>query len=231
MSSTIEIAIEELHKGFALLNDHMFQSSLPLPAILIQNQGTRTRNILGWCTIDKIWADKEKTIQLFEINITAEYLNRNVTDIMATMLHEMVHLYCSVQKIQDTSRSGSYHNKRYKEQAERFGLEVTFDKKIGWAYTTLKPDTQALIESFHLNEAAFKIKRYTWGQMEEEDGEGEEEPKRKSPKRFWRCPTENCLNHKLTIKAKVRTTLDVICGKCNQRFVLVEENVDEDEDI
>lgn len=226
--STIERAIEELHKGFRALNKQIFDSTLPEPAILVQNQGNRTRNILGWCTLDKIWADVEKTIQKYEINITAEYLNRPVTEIMETMLHEMVHLYCQVNSIKDTSRNGSYHNKRFKAEAERVGLKVEKVPNIGWASTSPKPETIELIERLQLDPAAFKIRRFTWGEVGD-DADQDETPRNKPTKRFWRCPTQECENHKIEIKAKKKKPLDVICGKCREKFVYVEIEPEEDD--
>lgn len=214
--STIELAIEELHKAFRLLNERIFHNELPLPAILVQNQGTRTRNILGWCTLEKIWADEQKTIEMYEINITAEFLNRPVVDIMETLLHEMVHLYCRVHNIKDTSRKGAYHNKRFKAQAELAGLNVTFDKSIGWAYTSLKPETKEMIESLDLNPEAFKIKRHTWKDEEDEGqdpGDKDEHPKSKNAN-IWHCPSCN-----MEIKARKNKELNIICGKCMQKFV------------
>jgi hypothetical protein len=224
--STIERAVEELHKGFRLLNDKIFSGTLPEPAILIQNQGHRTRNILGWCTQQKIWMDKEQTIRKYEINITAEYLDRDVTEIMETMLHEMVHLYCQVNDIKDTSRSGTYHNKRFRDEAERHGLTVEFDKQIGWAYTNLKPETKKTIESFNLDREAFKIKRYTWGVNDNGDSQDnkDDRPRRKRSKNVWECP--DC---KERIKAKKK--INIICGKCMKHFVQVKEDDEEKDDV
>ncbi|PLT43534.1 hypothetical protein B8V81_5074 [Paenibacillus pasadenensis] len=226
--STIDLAIDELHKGFKALNNRIFGGQLPLPAILVQNQGNRTRNILGWCTVDKIWVDDAKTIQRYEINITAEFLNRPLPEIMETLLHEMVHLYCNVNDIKDTSRKGGYHNKRFKAEAERVGLTVTFDKSIGWAYTALKPETEELILGLGLNPDAFKIRRKTWG--DDEDGEEGDGKRKKGVQKVWRCPTEGCENHTSVIKAKRGKALDVICGKCMQKFVYVEIDPEEEED-
>lgn len=221
--STIEEAVEELHKGFRLLNQKIFAAALPEPAILVQNQGNRTRNILGWCTSEEIWSDQEQQIKKFEINLTAEYLDRPVIELMETMLHEMVHLYCSVKGIKDTSRGGSYHNKRYKEQAERFGLTVQFNKKCGWNETALKPESQAIIESLNLNPEAFKIKRYTWGGLGQEEDEGEEKEPRNKLRNVWECP--KC---KLALKSKKE--INIICGKCMQKFVRAEETKDAGEE-
>ena len=35
-------------------------------------------------------------------------------------------------KVQDTSRSGMYHNKKFKEVAEKHGLTVEKDSKYGY---------------------------------------------------------------------------------------------------
>lgn len=224
-TNTIEVAIEELHKGFRLLNDRIFNSQLPLPAILVQNQGTRTRNILGWCTVDKIWADDNQTIQMYELNITAEFLNRPLSEIMCTMLHEMVHLYCNVANIKDTSRKGGYHNKRFKTEAEKAGMAVTFNKSNGWAVTTLLPQTQAMIESLDLNQEAFKIKRYTWGEVATDGEDPEEKPKKKPPQNIWHCP--GC---GIEIKPKKKVKLNIICGKCMKPFVEKPDESDDDEE-
>lgn len=57
-----------------------------------------------------------------EINIGAESLQRTVPEIIATLRHEMVHYYCCVNNIKDTSRNGAYHNERFKTECEKRGL-------------------------------------------------------------------------------------------------------------
>lgn len=217
--SEIERAIRELHEGFRLINQTFFKGALPEPAILIQNQGNRTRNILGWCTLNKIWTNREKTIQQYEINITAEYLNRPMLEVMETMLHEMVHLYCSVNNIKDTSRKGSYHNKRFKAAAEEHGLEVEFDKSIGWARTSLSSKAERLFNDIGLNREPILIKRDTWGI---EDPNAEEDPDEESPKpkkkqsNIWYCP--GC---ETAVKSKKEVKL--ICGNCMKPLILYED--------
>lgn len=74
----IKLAVTELHKGFRYLNRDFFPGEeLETPAIVVQNQGRR-RNVLGWCTSDPVWTDQNNKIKLWEINITAEYLNRRL---------------------------------------------------------------------------------------------------------------------------------------------------------
>lgn len=50
--------------------------------------------------------------------------------------------------MQDTSRSGNYHNKLYKKIAEAHGLKVECEKTIGWSVTSLTDETAAIIAEF-----------------------------------------------------------------------------------
>ncbi len=47
----------------------------------------------------------------------------------------------SVRGIQDTSRQGRWHNKRFAVLAGELGLMATKDERIGWSPCTLRPDT------------------------------------------------------------------------------------------
>ena len=53
----------------------------------------------------------------------------------ATILHEMVHLYNIQHDIQDCSRGGTYHNKKFKAEAEKHMLRIEKDKRYGWTIT------------------------------------------------------------------------------------------------
>lgn len=69
----------------------------------------------------------------------------------------MVHLWNLQNKVQDTSRSGLYHNARFKNEAELRGLEVEKGDKYGWHITKLTPETHEYIES--LGERNFNLSR------------------------------------------------------------------------
>ena len=51
------------------------------------------------------------------------------------MLHEMVHLYNIQRDIQDYSRGGTYHNKKFKTEAEKHMLRIEKDGRYGWTIT------------------------------------------------------------------------------------------------
>lgn len=120
----------ELEKMFRLLNDNFFDNELPTPIITVI---PTPRAYAHYVPYD-IWSAGETGRR--EINIASGTLDRPLEDICASMLHEMVHFYNDViANVQDTSNNGVYHNKRFKEEAEKRGLIVTRSEKYGWSHT------------------------------------------------------------------------------------------------
>lgn len=194
-----EVVIAELHKAFAIFNKEFFNGELKEPAILIQSKGNR-KGCLGWCTVNKAWRNQETKEERYEVNIVAEGLNRGVYPVMGTLIHEMVHLYCLQNDIRDVSRGGTYHNKRFKEVAERSGLVIEHDERIGWSLTKLQSGTMSLIDKSDINKEAFNLSR--------KDGVvTSKEPAKKSSVRKYVCPNCGCI-----IRATKK--VNVICGDC-----------------
>lgn len=165
-----KIAIAELHTAFHMFNKEWFNSELPEPAILIQSRGNK-KNVLGWCSVDKLWQNSKEGDKGWEINIVAESLNRPLDEIMCTLLHEMVHLHNLVKGIKDTSRNGTYHNKKYRDTAEVHGLYIEHDKKIGWSLSKLTERSQSIVKNYKINPDAFNLSRVDPNAI----GEGEED--------------------------------------------------------
>lgn len=158
MKPNIKLAINELHRAFHELNNKYYAGKLPEPAILIQNAGNR-KNVLGWCTVNPIWEDTAGA-KKYEINLVAEYLNRGTHAVMTTLLHEMVHLYCRENDIQEVSRGGAYHNKTFKEIAEAHGLEIVSNNaKIGWSESKLNSEAYFFIDRLQIKPEAFTLAR------------------------------------------------------------------------
>ncbi|NEW07868.1 hypothetical protein GK047_17855 [Paenibacillus sp. SYP-B3998] len=154
---------------------------------------------------------------------TAEFLNIEFYETMDTMLHEMIHLYCKVKGIQDTSRNGSYHNKRFKEECLKRGFyypDPDPDSKIGWAYPKITEETKRIMDAFSINRSVFQIARKTFqstpdrNESEENEGTGPRGSSRRKKTHIikWVCP--GCL-------APVRSskTVNIICGDCKEVFV------------
>lgn len=127
---SLKPVIDELETLFSKFNKAFFEGKLEKPVITVSPD--HTRGAYGWCTGWKAWQDGAKEGGYYEINLCAEYLNRPFEETCGTLLHEMVHLQNLQDNVQDTSRSGSYHNRKFKETAEAHGLTVEKGEKYEW---------------------------------------------------------------------------------------------------
>lgn len=119
-----------LNKIFDLLNAEFFEGALSRPTITIQS----TPKAYGHFSLRAdTWTSKVGATH--EINIGAGTLARPIEEVAATLLHEMVHYWNCENGIQDCSRGGTYHNRRFKDAAEAHGLTVQHSDKYGWSHT------------------------------------------------------------------------------------------------
>ena len=127
-----------LNKVFDLLNAAFFENALSRPTITIQS----TPRAYGHFSLrEDTWVSKIGGTH--EINIGAGTLARPIEDVVATLLHEMVHYYNYVCGVQDCSRGNTYHNRKFKEEAEARGLVVERSERYGWSHTS---PSEALID-------------------------------------------------------------------------------------
>lgn len=127
-----------LEKIYRFANADFFGNELGTVVITLK----ATPDAYGHISVGERWSVNEEGKR--ELNISTSYLSRDIVEVVATLLHEMVHEYCLIHEIKDTSRGGTYHNKRFKEIAEeKAGLQIEYDKRIGWSVT--KP-TEAVID-------------------------------------------------------------------------------------
>lgn len=119
-----------LNKLFDLLNAEFFECTLSRPTITIQS----TPKAYGHFSLkDDTWVSKLGATH--EINIGAGTLSRPIEEVCATLLHEMVHYFNYGNGVQDCSRGNTYHNRRFKAEAEARGLCVQHSDKYGWSHT------------------------------------------------------------------------------------------------
>jgi len=149
-SSTEPVALSDvarkLEELFDTLNEIYYEGKLPRPIITIQS----TPKFFGHCSTKQVWKSEDEA--MYEINIGAEFLNRPKEQTAATLQHEMVHLYCRVNDIDETCQKGRYHNKTFKLEAETRGLIIGYNRTIGYSPTEPSPE---FIQK--LQEAGFDI--------------------------------------------------------------------------
>lgn len=213
---------EVLEYGFEVLNEVYFDDTLPSVVITIMSS-PRT---YGHFTVGKVWkADEE---HLNEINISAEHLDRPIENVMATLQHELIHFYCQINNIADTSQSGRYHNKNFKREAEVRGLIISYAKYIGYSVTEPSPEFIEVLQS-HGIEKPLNINRDGImgiagiggnGSGDDgksgTDGKGIQTGKRKTSTRKYQCP---CCGNSFRATKDIR----VLCMDCNKQYVKVEK--------
>ena len=155
--ASLKAVIEKLESLFSKFNEQFYEGKIQKPVIAVSPD--TTKGAYGWCTSWKAWttANDSEDDGYYEINMCAEHLNRSFSEICSTLLHEMVHLWNLQNNVQDTSRNGSYHNKKFKEAAEQHGLIIEKDEKYGWTRTSLNKEAEAYINS--LNDDGFSLYR------------------------------------------------------------------------
>lgn len=210
---------EMLEYGFEVLNKVYFNKELPPIVITIMT----SKRTYGHFTVCKEWKVDEE--RLHEINISAEHLNRPIENVMATLLHEMVHYYCQVNGIADTSQNGRYHNKRFKEEAEKRGLLIGYHKYIGWSVTNPALEFMEVLKE-HGIEKPLEINRDgivdmisvtgTDGTAAGTSGTAGVMGKRKCSTRKYICPS--CGN-----SFRATKDINVLCMDCSIQYEKVEK--------
>lgn len=119
-------AVGQLEKIYNTLNADLFNGALPVPIITVQSKA----GTYGHCTTSKVWRNKDS--EQYEMNIAAEMLNMEIEEVLDTLIHEIVHLYCRENGIQEVSRGGKYHNGKFKALAEEKGLICYKAGQYGW---------------------------------------------------------------------------------------------------
>lgn len=205
---------ELFERAFDVLNALYYEGKLPKTVITIQSRP----KAYGYITGSEIWVDNEASY--YEINISAEYLNRPIENVLATLQHEMVHLYCMVNGISDTSKGNRYHNKTFKKEAEKRGLLIEYVKYIGYSQTSPSEQFIQVLREHGLLENSIEHYRRDFfspalppnGSNGGLTGTG----KKKSSTRKYQCP--RC-------KTSVRATkaVNIICADCMCLMELAEK--------
>lgn len=201
-------AVDCLNETYDAINKEFFEGALSKQPVTIQS----SPGAHGHFTTDpNTWISK--TGNTHEINIGAGSLNRPTEEIIATLLHEMVHFYNHMRGIKDCSRGGKYHNKKFRDAAEAKGLHVTKDDKYGWAFTEPTEKIRQFLRDYNLpNIEIYRNEGYVYVKGRGKEGKEDILPKKKSSTRKYICP--RC-------GTPVRATKEVriMCIDCNEVMV------------
>lgn len=119
----------QLEKLYRMINADLFNGELQPVTITVQS----TPRAYGHVVLGDAWSIKGEGSK--ELNIGAGTLDRPIEEVVATLVHECVHLLNYQNGIGDCSNHGVYHNRFFKATAEAHGLIVTRSEKYGWSHT------------------------------------------------------------------------------------------------
>jgi hypothetical protein len=139
--------------------------------------------------------------------VGGEGLHRGPAEVLGTLLHEAAHGLAQARSIQDTSRQGRYHNRRYAHLARELGLDVSSVKPIGWSATTVPEQTAAAYTS-QLEELQAAL--VLWRRQEHRIGTG-------APSRNLLACTCAC-GRRLRVAKATLAEAPIVCGACQQPF-------------
>ncbi|MBR2927583.1 MAG: SprT-like domain-containing protein [Oscillospiraceae bacterium] len=205
-------AVGQLEKIYSHLNEDFFEGTLSIPIITVQSKpGT-----YGHCSVAKVWQRPDGST--YELNIAAEVLNYPIEETLDTMIHEMVHLYCRENGIKEVSRGGTYHNGRFKAEAEKRGLECFRCGQHGW---NTRPSERLVEYALSKDWNEIRIGRNSGFQPIRIDSSGTSQPgtfgngeRRPSSTRKLQCP---CCGNSVRATKAVR----IMCMDCMQQMVEV----------
>lgn len=146
--------------------------------------------------------------QLPEVLIAGEGLARGAEAVLATLLHEAAHGLADVRKINDTSRQGRYHNRRFAALARELGLDVAEAGSIGWSATTLSE--AARLE--YRRELGRLQAALTLSRRGELGGKG----RRKSNNNNLACTCE--CGRRIRVSGTTLAAGPIVCGICDEAF-------------
>jgi hypothetical protein len=197
MTAPLSQKLEAFEQAFDILNAELFDGELSRSVITI----SPTPGAYGHFTPWKSWQGDDDQ-KFYEINLAAENIDRPIVETMATLVHEMVHQWCHEHKIKDTSRGATYHNKAFKAEAERRGLAISYERRIGWSVTKPGERLIEMEENGFFSDCDKELHRL--GSFRDEI-----RPKSASSTRKYVCP---CCG------MSVRATKEVyvICGECQE---------------
>lgn len=189
--------------AFDTLNRIYFENKLSKSVVTIYP----TPGAYGHFSCAKVW--ERGSERYHEINLAAADIARPLTDVIATLVHEMVHQWCAEQNIKDTSRGNTYHNKRFKEEAEKRGLLIERHPTYGWALTKPSEGLATLVSGGAFAEVEAELHRR--GGTGKSSG-GSEEGDAAKPKKSWHryvCPECGAW-------VRAQKEVHVKCGDCDK---------------
>jgi hypothetical protein len=220
--------VQEVEKAFGVLNQELFGGRLVCPSVIFQ---PRMKHTIRWFP------------DTTDLSIGGDFAEVDGTEILADLLHEMVHIYNAAEGEVDCT-SNSYHNRKFLAPALKVGLVVSHHKTQGWGLTGISASKRSLVpkkkgsivDAQELPEAQ-DVQKREWAFYAAEIDQ-EVIRKAKSHIRSLNAPKRNgkvyfmkyacgCPGPHNSIRCGRKpdgpNRLNAVCGFCNKNFEVVRE--------
>ena len=208
--------VQYLQKIYNLINEEYFNGELEEITLTVQ-ESVRS---YGHVSISNTWFTDDKAMK--ELNISANYLRRDITEVVTTLIHECSHIWNMQKGIKDTSNGYIYHNKRFKQTAEELGkIKISRSDKYGW---TISSPTEETVD-FCIRNGLEDIQigrqlEYSFGTgfTGRTSGNGTDtptRPRKPSSTRKYICP---CCGNSF----RATKDINVLCIDCGEQYVKVD---------
>ena len=206
--ASIGPTLDELERAIRWATARMDWTSQPTPLVPVTQTKGRRSNCLGYFAAER-WSTKEGEFRA-ELQVSSEFLNRDPVEIVGTIIHEVVHVWCHAHGVKECGGNGR-HNSKCKPLFESVGLDVADPVDwYGFGYTTVNDALRNEIEQdFQPDLAAFNLYRRTITNVKKKGG---------PPKRVkWQC--SGCESSFMGARA---TEFHVMCVPCANLYERVD---------
>ena len=224
---TYSKAAEFLSELFDLLNDEFFSGVLAKPVISIDSS---VETYASFCLRPDAWNSPEHGDQ-YALNVSSEYLNRGLSELCCSLLHEMTHEYnwtyidpaIGKDVVKDCSRANMYHNRKFKEEAEKRGLVIDRDPLYGWTLTSPGQRLLDWLQTVQLSDIQLHrtIPQYAVAGSSGTVSGGSKGTSTTGSKRERRYKEYICPCCKATVRSNAAQELHLRCEDCQELFELV----------
>jgi SprT-like family len=206
-----ELAYGELRRAYEHFNTTLFNGRLPRCLITFQRKGPSN---LGYYSPNRFSGMFDESVKADEIALNpVNFAKRSVTDILSTLVHEMVHLQCQHE---GKACRGGYHDKAWGAAMKAIGLYPSNTGEMGGKETGQQM-SHYVMDGGPFYVACSMLLR-TGFTLSFADRHGMGEGKAKSPKAGRRSKYV-CFECQLAAWAKPEAKL--MCGDCG---IIMDEN-------
>ncbi len=137
-SNAASVLVATLERAWAQIRRRHPQVPEVVMAVASGSIGRRGELKLGHFAERRWTVDAAERPELF---VGGEGLAAGAVEVLGTLLHEAAHGLAAARGVQDTSRQGRYHNRRYAALARELGVTVGTAGSRGWTATAVPAET------------------------------------------------------------------------------------------